>query len=61
MSCSATGSAKTIRKKLGALIDTFGPDELMVTGMIHNHEARVRSFGIAAEALSKLCEQPAAA
>ena len=61
LSCSATGSAKTIKKKLGALIDAFGPDELMVTGMIHNHEARVRSFDITAGALSELCEQPAAA
>ena len=46
LSCSATGSLRTIRKKLEALIDTYKPDELMVTGMIHDHDARVRSFGI---------------
>jgi hypothetical protein len=33
----------------------------MVTGIIHNHEAKVRSFRIAAGVLSELCEQPAAA
>ncbi len=31
MSCSAIGSAETVRGQLGALIDTFQPDELMIT------------------------------
>jgi len=61
LACSATGSVKTVRKKLEALIDQYKPDELMVTGMIHDHDARVRSFEIAAEALSDLCEKQVAA
>ena len=61
LACSATGSVKTVRKKLEALIDQYKPDELMVTGMIHDHDARMRSFEIAAEALSDLCEQQVAA
>ena len=58
LSCSATGSAKTIERLLSELIKTTSPDELMVTGMIHDHHARVRSFGIASEVLSGLCAKP---
>ena len=61
LSCSATGSLRTIRKKLEILLDTHKPDELMVTGIIHDHDARVRSFDIAAQALSDLCETQVAA
>ena len=61
LSCSATGSLRTIRKKLEILLDTHKPDELMVTGMIHDHDARVRSFDLAAQALSDLCETEVAA
>lgn len=61
LACSATGSAVTIRKQLRSLIDTFRPDELMVTGMIHDHSARIRSFEIAAEVLTEVREEAAAA
>ncbi len=54
LSCSATGSAKTVESQLGALISTYQPDELMITGMIHDHSARVRSFEIAADILMDL-------
>ncbi len=54
LACSATGSAKTVKDQLSALISTFEPDELMVTGMIHDHTARVRSFEIAAEILTDM-------
>ncbi len=54
LSCSATGSAATVRDRLTAIIDSFRPDELMVTGMIHDHAARLRSFEIAAEVLTTL-------
>ncbi len=54
LSCSATGSAATVREQLRALIDRFQPDEIMVTGMIHDHTARVRSAEIAAEVLEDL-------
>jgi hypothetical protein len=56
LACSATGSAATVKEQLGTIIENFQPDELMVTGMIHDHAARVRSFEIAAEALKGLCE-----
>ncbi|QYK40331.1 MAG: LLM class flavin-dependent oxidoreductase [Paracoccaceae bacterium] len=54
LSCSATGSRTTVRDRLQAILSLHAPDELMVTGMIHDHSARVRSFGIAAEVLAEL-------
>lgn len=54
LSCSATGSAASVKAQLGKIIDTYQPDELMMTGMIHDHTARVRSFEIAAGALMDL-------
>ena len=54
LSCSATGSPTTVKDTLGALIKAYEPDELMVTGMIHDHAARIRSFEIAADVLTAL-------
>jgi len=59
LSCSASGSAGTIRERLRSIIDAYQPDELMVTGMIHDHEARIRSFAIAADVLAELREEHA--
>lgn len=61
LSCSATGAAATVRNRLDGIINTFQPDELIVTGMIHDHAARVRSFDIAADVLRDLCNDAAAA
>jgi luciferase family oxidoreductase group 1 len=57
LSCSATGSPEKVRRELAALVARYQPDELMVTGMIHNHAARLRSFAIAAEALSDIAQE----
>ncbi len=61
LSCSATGSPATVRRGLGEIVRAYQPDELMVTGMIHDHAARVRSFEIAAEALTDLRDGAVAA
>ncbi|MFY9240129.1 MAG: LLM class flavin-dependent oxidoreductase [Roseovarius sp.] len=61
LSCSATGSRATIKTQLGAILDAFQPDEVMVTGMIHDHAARVRSFQIAADVVTDLRGAQAAA
>ncbi|OOY10651.1 LLM class flavin-dependent oxidoreductase [Thioclava sp. F36-7] len=61
LSCSATGSKDKVRDDLARLIAQYEPDELMVTGMIHDADARQKSFKIAAEVLSEFREQPAAA
>ncbi len=60
LSCSAHGSAATIQTQLAALIDRYTPDELMITGMIHDPTARLRSFEIAADVLRGL-QRPAKA
>jgi luciferase family oxidoreductase group 1 len=54
LSCSAVGSPATVRRQIGALIDRYQPDEMMVTGMIHDHAARVRSLEISAGILADL-------
>jgi alkanesulfonate monooxygenase SsuD/methylene tetrahydromethanopterin reductase-like flavin-dependent oxidoreductase (luciferase family) len=61
LSCSATGSPETVRRELGALAAMYQPDELMVTGMIHDHAARLRSFAIAAKALTDIAQTSQAA
>jgi luciferase family oxidoreductase group 1 len=57
LSCSACGSRETITQGLRAIIARYQPDELMVTGMIHDHAARVRSFDIAGAVLRDLVKQ----
>jgi luciferase family oxidoreductase group 1 len=54
LSCSATGSPETVRHQLGKLAVTYQPDEMIVTGMIHDHAARLKSFTLAAEALKDI-------
>jgi luciferase family oxidoreductase group 1 len=54
LSVSATGSPSTVRAQLAAILRTYRPDEVIVTGMIHDHVARVRSFEIAAGVLADL-------
>ncbi len=61
LSCSATGSPRTVRAELERIVARHQPDELMVSGMIHDHAARLRSFEIAAEALRGLVEAPRSA
>ena len=61
LSCSATGSPETVRRELAALVERYKPEEIMVTGMIHDHAARLRSFAIAAEALSDIAQASKAA
>lgn len=54
LSVSATGTPEMVRDQLAGLLARHQPDELMVTGMIHDHSARVRSFTLAGEVLSEL-------
>lgn len=54
MSVSAVGSRETVQRQLGDILAQYQPDELIVTGMIHDHASRLRSFNIAAKVLSEL-------
>jgi luciferase family oxidoreductase group 1 len=57
---TAMGSAKSVKEELSALIDRHAPDELILTGQIHDHAARMKSFAIAADVLSDLNSRDAA-
>jgi luciferase family oxidoreductase group 1 len=54
LACSATGGPDTVRRELTALIASYMPDEVIFTGQIHDHAARVRSFEIAAGVMQDL-------
>jgi luciferase family oxidoreductase group 1 len=49
LSCSIVGSPDTVRRGLAAFVARTGADELMVTGQIYDHAARLRSFELVAE------------
>jgi luciferase family oxidoreductase group 1 len=46
--CSAVGSPATIRRELEALIESTGADEIIATAQVYDHQARLRSFELAA-------------
>ena len=50
---SAVGTAETVRREIAGFVERHAPDELILTGQIHDHAARLRSFEIAAEALGQ--------
>lgn len=54
LACSLVGSPQTIKDGLAHFIENSGADEIMVTGQIYDHQARLNSFEIVAEAHNKL-------
>jgi len=50
LSSSIVGAPQAIREGLAAFVERTGVDEVIITGSIHDHQARLRSFEIAAEA-----------
>ncbi|MBU3031008.1 LLM class flavin-dependent oxidoreductase [Paracoccus marinaquae] len=58
---SAVGDAGQVRDQLAALIAAHRPDEVILTGQIHDHQARLRSFEIGAGAMRALQAPPQAA
>jgi luciferase family oxidoreductase group 1 len=54
LSVSAWGGPAKLRADFQAILDRHQPDELILTGWIHDHAARVRNFEIAAGVLSDL-------
>lgn len=51
---SFVGAPETIGDGLQKLVEQTGADELMLTAMIHDHEARLRSFELAAQVCAQL-------
>jgi alkanesulfonate monooxygenase SsuD/methylene tetrahydromethanopterin reductase-like flavin-dependent oxidoreductase (luciferase family) len=52
--CSAIGSLETVRKEMQYWLDQTGANEIIITGQIYDHQARLKSFEIAAEAAKGL-------
>ncbi|HEX8063795.1 MAG TPA: MsnO8 family LLM class oxidoreductase, partial [Allosphingosinicella sp.] len=50
LTCSAVGDASTVKARIEAFVERTGADELMITSQIYDHEARLRSYEIVAEA-----------
>ncbi|WP_298496356.1 LLM class flavin-dependent oxidoreductase [uncultured Maritimibacter sp.] len=51
---TAVGGPKRVQSQLANLIERYRPDEIILTGMIHDHAARRRSFEIGAQAMQAL-------
>ncbi|MBV7408427.1 LLM class flavin-dependent oxidoreductase [Maritimibacter sp. DP1N21-5] len=51
---TAVGGPARVQSQLAALIERYRPDEIILTGMIHDHAARCRSFEIGAQAMQAL-------
>jgi luciferase family oxidoreductase group 1 len=51
LTCSAIGDSETIAQQIAGFVESTGADELMITSQIYDHEARLRSYEIVAEAM----------
>ncbi|PJE29943.1 luciferase family oxidoreductase, group 1 [Pseudooceanicola antarcticus] len=51
---TAMGTPEMVRRQIADFLEAYAPDEVIVTGQIHDPEARIRSFEIAAEQLRAL-------
>ncbi|WP_119461224.1 LLM class flavin-dependent oxidoreductase [Rhodospirillaceae bacterium SYSU D60014] len=49
LACSMVGSPATVRRGLETFLAATKPEEIIVTGQIYDHAARLRSFEIAAD------------
>ena len=56
LSCSAIGSPATVGPAILDFARRTGADELMITSQIFDHQSRLRSYAIAAEAISAAAE-----
>lgn len=54
LSCSAVGTQDRVQARLAEIIARTQADELMITAQIFDHQARLRSFEIAAAAMRAL-------
>ena len=52
--CSAVGGPDTFRKQIESLLEETQADELIATAHIHDQQARLRSFEIAADVFKDL-------
>jgi len=60
LSASITGGPDKVQRRLAEFIARTGADELMIAGQIFDHQARLRSYAIVAEARAALSVSEAA-
>jgi len=54
LQCSIVGSLETVKKGMRHWLDKTGANEIICTGQIFDHQARLKSFEIAAQAAQSL-------
>lgn len=54
LQCSVVGSLKTVQQGMRHWLDVTGANEILITGQIFDHQARLKSFEIAAQAAQGL-------
>ena len=52
--CAASGGAEKVERELAQLIDKHKPDEVIINSPIYHHEARLKSYAIAAQAMNAI-------
>ncbi|HET6983949.1 MAG TPA: LLM class flavin-dependent oxidoreductase, partial [Myxococcaceae bacterium] len=58
LSCAFVGAPETVRRGLEGFLARTQADELIVSGQIHDHAARVRSYALLAEVRDQLGGRP---
>ena len=61
LSCAFVGAPETVRRGLEEFLARTQADELIVSGQIHDHAARLRSYALLAEVRGQLAEGRAVA
>ncbi|MFN4090795.1 MAG: LLM class flavin-dependent oxidoreductase [Alphaproteobacteria bacterium] len=59
LACAVVGDPDQVRRGLADFVERTGADEIMATGQIYDHAARVRSFEILADARDRLAAKAA--
>ena len=59
LTVSAVGSPETVTRGLQNFLDVMHPDELIITGHIYDHRARLRSFELVSELRANLTSSQA--
>jgi luciferase family oxidoreductase group 1 len=54
LSCAFVGAPETVRRGLEGFLARTGADEIIVSGQIHDHAARLRSYAMLAEVRDQL-------
>jgi len=54
LAVAAIGGPETVQRRLGLIVRETGADELIFTSDLYDHDLRLRSFEIAAEAMKEL-------